>query len=78
KAGYAHYWPRGSSIADGSELETVNCYVYNNSIGDCSVNVCGKLEVRMNTLGNVIYYGDPQEVVILEESGGGELRPGSE
>jgi hypothetical protein len=73
KAGYAKIWPRGSGIVDASELVTDSSYVYNNSIGDCKINVKVKLEVRMNTLGNIIYYGTPGQIVILEESGSGRL-----
>lgn len=73
KAGYAKIWPRGSGVVDASELLTDSSYVYNNSIGDCKINVKEKLEVRMNTLGNIIYYGSPEQIVILEESGSGRL-----
>jgi hypothetical protein len=73
RAGSARYWPRGSSIMDGSELEAERCYVYNNSIGDCQVNVTKRLEVRLNTMGNVCYYGNPEEIIIEEESGAGKL-----
>ncbi|MCF8226350.1 MAG: DUF2807 domain-containing protein [Bacteroidales bacterium] len=66
-------WPRGSSIFDASELETKNCYVFNNSIGDCTVNVRGTLEAGLDRAGNIYYYGRPEEIVILEESGTGKL-----
>ena len=76
RAESAHFWPRGSSQIDASMLITKRCNVYNNSIGNCSVYVEERLEARLNTLGNVIYYGDPAEVVLVEESGEGKLIQG--
>ncbi|MEX0981587.1 MAG: DUF2807 domain-containing protein [Bacteroidales bacterium] len=70
---YSKMWPRGSSIIDASGLEASHCYIYNNSIGDCTVRVNIKLEARLNTMGNVYYYGNPQEVFLIEESGSGRL-----
>lgn len=75
KANNASFWPRGSSKVDAEGLICKDCYVYNNSIGDCNVNVTHKLTVRLNTIGNVIYSGNPAEIVIDEESGSGGLIP---
>ena len=74
-ANSTRFWPRGNSQVDASELFSQNCYVYNNSIGDCYVNVSQKLEARLNTIGNVIYSGNPKEIVIIEESGSGKVLP---
>lgn len=76
KADDVRLWPRGSSQVNAAGLVTHNCNVYNNSIGDCSVNVTGRLEARLNTAGNIIYYGDPAEIVLTEESGEGRLMKG--
>lgn len=73
KANSTRFWPRGSSQVDASELYSQNCYVYNNSIGDCYVNVSQKLEAKLNTIGDVIYCGSPKEIVIIEESGSGRV-----
>lgn len=73
KADYAYIWPRGSSHVDASGLVCRDCNVYNNSIGDCYVNVTHKLEARLNTIGNIIYSGNPEEIVVTEESGSGRL-----
>jgi hypothetical protein len=75
KAKSAYIWPRGSSQVDASGLICKDCIVYNNSMGDCYVNVTHKLEARMNALGNVFYSGQPEEIVITEESGSGKLLP---
>ena len=75
RANSASLWPRGSSLVDASGLICSDCYVYNNSIGDCSVNVTHTLTVRLNTIGNVVYSGNPVEVVVDEESGSGRLIP---
>ena len=75
RAGYAFIWPRGSTQVDASQLACDDCHVYNNSVGDCYVNVNHKIEARLNTAGNVIYSGNPEEIVIIEESGSGRLRP---
>lgn len=72
-ANSTRFWPRGSSQVDASELSSQNCYVYNNSIGDCFVNVSQKLEAKLNTIGDVIYCGSPKEIVIIEESGSGRV-----
>lgn len=72
-ANSTRFWPRGSSQVDASELSSQNCYVYNNSIGDCYINVSQKLEAKLNTIGNVIYGGTPKEIVIIEESGSGRV-----
>lgn len=68
-------WPRGSSSYDASGLMADDCYIYNNSIGDCTVNVSGKLDAKLNTSGNVYYYGHPKEINLIEESGEGRLIP---
>lgn len=73
RTAYSKLWPRGSSIIDASGLETDHCYIYNNSIGDCAVRVNTKLEARLNTMGNVYYYGNPIELLLIEESGSGRL-----
>ena len=73
KTGYSKLWARGSSIIDASGLDAIHCNIYNNSIGDCTVSVTEKLEARLNTMGNVNYYGNPQEIQLLEESGSGRL-----
>lgn len=73
-AAYSRLWPRGSSILDASELLAEDCYVYNNSMGDCWVNVSGRLEVRLNAMGNLYYSGNPTEILLLEESGTGRLK----
>mgnify|MGYP005865790233 CR=1 FL=1 len=70
-------WSRGSSQVDAADLRMQRCNVYNNSIGDCSVYVTGRLEARLNTMGDVVYYGDPDEVVLYEESGEGRLINGN-
>ena len=75
KAKTAKIWPRGSSQVDASELITRNCNVYNNSIGDCFINASQKIEARLNTAGNVVYSGNPLEIIILEQSGSGRLIP---
>jgi hypothetical protein len=75
KAVHSRIWPRGSSVIDASELYIDSAYVYNNSIGDCSVSVNNSLEVRLNALGNIYYYGNPQ-INIIEESGSGKLLKG--
>jgi Putative auto-transporter adhesin, head GIN domain len=72
-AHYANIWARGSSIVDASHLQSDSCYVYNNSIGDCRVTASKKLTVRLNTLGNIYYTGNPDEIVIQEERGEGRL-----
>jgi hypothetical protein len=72
-AEHAYLWPRGSSRFDASELQTKTCVVKSNSIGDCWVNVSEKLEAQLNTMGNIYYYGNPDEIVLLEESGSGKL-----
>jgi len=69
----AKFWPRGSSQIDASMLTTQDCFIYNNSIGDCFVNASHKIEARLNTAGNVYYSGDPSEIIISEESGSGKL-----
>jgi len=69
----ARIWPRGSSQVNAANLRMQRCNVYSNSIGDCSVYVTGRLEVRLNTMGDVVYYGDPDEVMLVEESGEGRL-----
>jgi len=66
-------WLRGSSIVDAYELNTNYTYVYNNSVGDCWVDVNNKLIARLNTLGSVYYQGNPDEIEIIEESGEGKL-----
>jgi hypothetical protein len=75
KANSANIWPRGGSQVDASGLVTNYCIVYNNSIGDCYVNVLHKIQARLNTAGNVIYSGHPQEIIITEQSGSGRLLP---
>ncbi len=71
----AKLWPRGSSQVNASGLNCRDCNIYNNSIGDCFVNVSHKLEARLNTAGNIIYSGNPEEIKILEQSGSGRLMP---
>ncbi len=74
--GYAkttNIWPRGSCQIDASSLSSQECNVYNNSIGDCFINVSHKIKARLNTAGNVYYSGNPSEIIINEESGSGKL-----
>ncbi len=76
RAGSVNFMPRGSSVLDAAGLKTGNAYVYNNSIADCSINVSNSLKVKLDTYGNIYYYGDPENITITEESGKGKLIKG--
>jgi len=72
-AKHAYLWPRGSSRFEASDLLTKTCLIKSNSISDCWVNVSESLEAELNTMGNIYFSGNPDEIVILEESGSGRL-----
>jgi hypothetical protein len=72
-AEYSYLWTRGSSRFEASALHTKSCVVKSNSIIDCWVNVSERLEAQLNTSGNIFYSGNPDEIVLLEESGSGKL-----
>lgn len=66
-------WPRGSSIVHAENLESRKCVVKSNTIGATRVYPLRELHVRMNTLGDVLYRGNPDTVIIEEQSGEGKL-----
>lgn len=72
-AGQTDIWLRGSSQVEASGLKSMYCKVYNNSVGDCYINVSNKIEVRLNSIGNVVYSGNPKEIIIIEQSSSGRL-----
>jgi len=69
------FWLRGSSQVDASGLKSYNCKVYNNSVGNCYVNVSNSIEARLDSGGDVVYSGNPKEIVILEQIGRGKILP---
>jgi hypothetical protein len=54
----------GSARLDALELQTNNATVRNSSIGNCYVNVIGRLRVWLGHYGNIYYLGTPEEILI--------------
>ena len=66
-------WHKGAGIVDASGLESEICQIHNYSIGNSYVNVTRKLEVYLNSSGNIFYTGNPKEIIIAEQSNKGKL-----
>ncbi|MDY0200653.1 MAG: head GIN domain-containing protein [Bacteroidales bacterium] len=73
KAGNAFFWMRNSASLNASNLDSDNVRVINNSRGDSYVRTNGKLQVIINSHGNVYYSGTPNEIVIEELTSTGSL-----
>jgi len=61
------------AIGYAEELQANSCYVLNNSMGNCSVNVSGQLRALIKDEGDIYYTGNPSEIIIEEHSGTGKL-----
>lgn len=66
-------WHKGAGIVDARMLESEIGQVHNYSIGNSYVNVTTKLEVYLNSLGNIYYFGNPKEIFIVEQTSKGQL-----
>ncbi|MBN2274446.1 MAG: DUF2807 domain-containing protein [Bacteroidales bacterium] len=58
---------------DAINLITSHAFVENHSKGDCFVNVTGQLQYSIHGTGNIVLYGNPDEIVLLEKTSSGEL-----
>lgn len=68
-------WNRALIAINAKNLEAQNVLVYSNSIGDISVKASENLDCSIMHLGDVIYYGNPVQIVLHDE-GEGELIKG--
>ncbi len=66
-------WQKGAGVVDARELESKFCQVHNYSVGNSYVNATNKLEVYLNSFGNIYYSGNPKEIVIVEQKNKGGL-----
>jgi hypothetical protein len=69
-------WNIGLSTVDAEGLTSKYVLVENQSQGDCRVRATEKLEYRLGSTGNIVYFGEPGEVVGLEGEGSGRLIKG--
>jgi len=69
-------WNSGLGSVDASEVTSPYVQVINGSQSDCKVRATQKLEYGLTSIGNIIFYGNPAEVVSLEITGTGELIKG--
>lgn len=75
QAGNASFWMRNSASLNAIDLDSDNVRITNNSRGDSYVRSNSKLRVTINSYGNVYYSGNPNEIVIDEQSSTGKLIP---
>lgn len=68
-------WNWALIAIDAKNLEAQNVLVYSNSIGDISVKASEYLDCSIMHRGDVIYYGNPAQIVLHDE-GEGELIKG--
>ena len=68
----SYLYSSGYGPADLSELNTVFTYMTSNSTNNCYVKSSLKLEVKINNVGDVYYFGNPS-TVSLEGNGTGKL-----
>jgi len=62
KASDADYILSGSGDIDGEVMKTLNCNIVHSGSGNIWTYVQEELEVLLSGLGNVYYYGDPEQV----------------
>jgi hypothetical protein len=60
-------------LIDARDLHATNAIVHNFGRENCAVNVSGHFEYSLNGPGNIILYGNPSEVVLLEKTSSGQL-----
>ncbi len=58
---------------DARQLAAVDAVVENYSKGDCFVNVDQVLYYSIHGEGSIYLYGNPQEIILLDNTGSGEL-----
>jgi hypothetical protein len=58
---------------DARHLAARNALIDNYSKGDCIVNVQEKIEYSIHGTGNIYLYGDPEEIILQERTGSGQL-----
>ena len=75
RASSAFLWMRNAALLNALDLLLDNVWIINNSRGDSYIQTKGKLQVAINSSGNVYYLGTPNEIVIDELSSTGSLIP---
>ncbi|MEO8150636.1 MAG: DUF2807 domain-containing protein [Bacteroidia bacterium] len=73
KVGGNYLLANGQGFIDTSELENGYAYLRSNATNDCKVRVTGQLDVEIEAIGNIYYYGDPHVVNLIKHSGTGKL-----
>ena len=66
-------WNYAILSVDAKSLKTKEALVENNSQGNCTINVSNKLTYSISNSGNIILYGNPNEIVKKECSSTGKL-----
>jgi len=69
-------WNSGLGSVDASQVTSPYVQVINGSQSDCKVKATQKLEYGLTSIGNIVFYGNPAEVVSIEITGTGELIKG--
>jgi hypothetical protein len=69
----SYVYSHGSSFIYEDKLQTENSQLVNISCGDIFVNVTNLLFVEYIGRGDIFYKGDPDEIVVKESTGEGEL-----
>lgn len=70
---YQYIYTGGNGWFYGKDLQSDTTHVNNSGTGSVEVNVKNKLIVELKLLGDVIYYGDPNEVVVSTNEGRGKI-----
>lgn len=69
-------WNAGLGSVDASNVTSAYVEVENGSQSDCKVRAIQKLEYSLTSIGNIIYFGNPPELVRKTVDGTGELIKG--
>ena len=66
---------RNGSWIDATNLKAEDVRIRNNSVMDSKIYVSNELKAFLNTHGNIYYQGDPEKIIIEEQSSKGKLIP---
>jgi hypothetical protein len=72
-AKYSNIWIRNTCSLNAKDLLIDDARIVNNSLNDCYVHTKNRLRVTLNSSGNIYFLGNPNEIVIDEQSATGKL-----
>ncbi len=73
KADYFAVGPHYLSFIYAQNLKSKDCRAYSNSMGDLYINTNNLLYVKIQNEGNIYYSGNPNKIIVEEDTGKGKL-----